>query len=245
MRWNLLRRAACTCGLALMVAVGTARAGSFQVDPVKLTLTRQKPVGVLHIRNTGTQPTVVQVEVKVWSQGDGSNSYAAAPEVLATPPIVRLAPGAVQVIRVGLRHPAAGTNEQAYRVFLREVPPPPEPGFKGLRMALRISIPMFVPPATPGKPVLQWHLSPAPNGKLRISVTNQGTVHAHLSQLALQGAGASALPMPESVIYVLAGATRTWLVDAHGAIKVGQRLHLSARGDDAGPIQANLVVKSH
>lgn len=244
MRWRLLRQAACTCGLALIVAVGTARAGSFQVTPVKLTLTRQKPVGVLHIRNSGTQPTVVQVEVKVWSQGDGNDSYAAAPDVLATPPIVRLAPGAVQVIRVGLRHPAAGTEERAYRVFLREVPPPPQPGFKGLRMALEISLPMFVPPATPGKPELQWHLSPAAGGKLRISVTNRGTVHAHLNQLALQGADASALPMPESVIYVLAGATRSWLVDAHGTIKAGQRLHLSAKGDN-GPVQANLVVKSH
>lgn len=244
MRWRLLHQAACTCGLMLMMAMGTAQAGSFQVTPVKLTLNRQQPVGVLHIRNTGTRPTVVQVEVKAWSQNDGNDSYAAAPEVLATPPIVRLAPGTVQVIRVGLRHPAAGTDERAYRVFLREVPPPPEPGFKGLRMALRISLPMFVPPAAPGKPMLRWHLSPAADGKLRISVTNLGAVHAHLSQLALRGAGASALPMPESVIYVLAGATRTWLVDAHGTIKVGQRLHLSAKEDD-GPIQADLVVKRH
>lgn len=244
MRWHLLRQAACTCGLALMMAMGTAQAGSFQVDPVSLTLTRQKPVGVLHIRNTGTRPTVVQVEVKVWSQSDGKDSYAAATEVLATPPIVRLAPGAVQVIRIGLRHPAAGTDERAYRVFLREVPPPPEPGFKGLQMALRISLPMFVPPATPGKPVLQWHLSPAADGKLRISVTNRGTVHAHLSQIALQKTGASALPMRNHVIYVLAGSTRTWLVDAHDTVKAGQRLHLSAKGDN-GPIQANLVVNSH
>jgi CBS domain containing-hemolysin-like protein len=39
-------------------------------------------------------------------------------------------------------------NEIAYRLVLDEIPPPPEPGFKGLQVALKINFPIFVQPLT-------------------------------------------------------------------------------------------------
>jgi fimbrial chaperone protein len=237
-RGRYLRQAA--CGLALFLLAATqAWAGAFQVGPVTATLSADRPVAALTVRNTGGAPTVVQLQAVAWSQADGSDTYVPTGDLLATPPIFTLAAGASQVIRVGTRLPGV-QGERAYRLYLREVPPPPRPGFKGMRMALEISLPIFVVPSTPIAPSLHWRASLADAGHLRIELSNNGSAHARLVRVAIARAddGAS-LPLPGKTVYVLPGATHTWLVDATAAS--GEKLHLTAE-TESGAIQADLVV---
>lgn len=229
------------CGLVLfVVAASSAIAGSFQVSPVSATLTRGQPVGVLTVRNTGAEAAVIQLEAKAWSQPDGKDQYVPASDLLATPPIFTIAPGATQVIRVGSRRPP-DTTERAYRLFLREVPPPPKPGFSGLRMNLQISLPVFVQQDVEAAPQLEWHADQTAAGQTRIHLTNHGQTHARLSRFKLSAASdGKPLPMEDHVVYVLPGATHDWLLNI--PIPPGAHLHLAATQSNGRSMQADLVV---
>ena len=108
------------------------------------------------VRNDGEEPVVVQSSVLAWTQEDGKDIYASTTEALVTPPIMTIAAGAEQIVRVGLRRPPDPRSELAYRVFLQEVPPPPKPGFTGLQVALRVGLPVFVAPGAPAARRLEW-----------------------------------------------------------------------------------------
>jgi fimbrial chaperone protein len=228
------------CGLVLFaVAVGSATAGSFQVSPVSATLTRDQPVVALTVRNTGTEAAVIQLEATDWSQPNGRDKYVPATDILATPPIFTIAPGGTQVIRVGSRRPP-DTTERAYRLFLREVPPPPEPGFNGLRMSLRISLPVFAREGVAAAPQLEWRAEQVAAGQLRIHVTNHGQTHARLSKFRLSAtSGSKPLPMEDRIVYVLPGATHDWLLNT--PIAPGTPLHLAMESDGRN-MQTDLVV---
>lgn len=238
----IFRQTACSLALVLLIAGSAARATSFQVNPIRAILSSSRPVSALTVRNTGADPAVIQLEAVSWTQKASKDVYAPAPDILATPPIFTIPAGGSQVIRVGSRKPADASIERSYRLFLREVPPPPKPGFQGLRMALQISIPVFVVPATATAPDLQWRAVVAPAGRVRINLTNRGTAHVRLADLTLTRAGDSRpLPMADQLVYVLAGSTRDWLVKGTTPIPIGSTLHLTAQTDD-GPLQADLVV---
>ena len=83
---HLLRQAA--FGLLLLFAgVSAASASSFQVNPVRAALSPVQPVVALTVRNIGTEPAVMQLEVMNWSQQEGQDVYAATKDILSTPPI--------------------------------------------------------------------------------------------------------------------------------------------------------------
>ena len=229
------------CGLVLfIVAVSSAIAGSFQVSPVSATLTRGQPVSALTVRNTGSDAAVIQLEAMAWSQPNGKDQYVPASDILATPPIFTIAPGGTQVIRVGSRRPP-DTLERAYRLFLREVPPPPKPGFSGLRMSLQISLPVFVQQDVASTPQLEWQAEQTTAGQTRIRVTNRGQTHARLNSFKLSAAsGNKSLPMEDHIVYVLPGATHDWLLNA--PIVPGTHLHLAATQSNGRSMQADLVV---
>lgn len=228
--------------LVLFLALeGAGCAGSFQVSPVRATLTPGQPVAALTVRNTGNSATVVQLQAMRWTQPGDQDALVPASELLATPPIFTLAPGASQIIRVGLRQPADPDTERAYRLLLEEVPPPPEPGFTGLRLALKISLPVFVPASAAASADLQWHAVPSADGALLLSVHNNGRAHAHMSGLTA-AMGDAHVSLPDANVYVLAGASRQWRLPMHGAS--GQMLRLAAH-DDSRAVNADVTVADH
>lgn len=237
-----LHQAARGLMLLLLCVACPVQAGTFQVNPVTVTLTPDKPVSALTVRNVGTDPTVVQLQLVSWSQqADGTDKYAPSSDLLATPPIFTLPANGVQVIRVGARRPSDGRGEHAYRLFLQEIPPPLKPGFEGLRLSLRISLPVFVQPANAGGPRLHWQALPAADGKIEIRVSNDGSTHAKLSRFRLSmGGDGKAVPMPQQAVYVLPGATHDWVIDIPGV--TGERLHLTAQRATGDLVQADLVV---
>jgi fimbrial chaperone protein len=227
-------------GLVFFLTAATASAGSFQVSPVNPTLSSRHPVSALTVRNTSANPTVIQVDAMAWSQPEGVDTFVPAPDILATPPIFTLPAGGTQVIRVGSRLPPDANAERSYRLFLREIPPPPKPGFNGLRMALRISLPLFIRPTTSAVPQLEWQAIAWEKGHLRIQATNKGLAHARLSAFKLStGINGKPLPIPGETVYVLPGASHVWVVQT--GVVSGTHLHLAAE-TDSGAIQTDLVV---
>ena len=235
-----------TCRRAALPLFGfalaaTASAGSFQVNPIRLELAKGTSTGVITVRNDGDEPVVVQSSVLAWTQDNGKDVYSSTPEALITPPVMTIAPGAEQIVRVGLRRPPEPRNELAYRVFLQEVPPPPKPGFTGLQVALRVGIPMFVAPvAAPAARKLDWSAAIRADGAIQLIAQNSGNAHVQVTDVELRLVDASESIAHESTLaYVLAGQRREWTLPAAPRVKSAGELRLKAN-TDAGEIDATV-----
>ena len=195
-------------GLFLLVAgVSVVSAASIGVSPVRATLSADQKIEAITVRNTGSEPMSVQLEVMNWSQQDGEDVFTATREVLANPPIFTVPPGGSQLIRAGLRRAPDARRELTYRIFLQELPPPPNPDFNGAKMLMRVSLPVFVLPEVAAQPALRWQAARTSDGALKISLTNIGNAHVQIANFSLSLPG-SAQPWitQQSSTYVL---TRT------------------------------------
>lgn len=221
---------------------GIAKAGSYGINPVKLTLSAQDSTQIITVRNDGAQAAVMQVELAAWSQADGQDVYTPTRELLATPPIFTVPTGASQIIRVGLRRAPDEQRELIYRLFLQEVPPPAKTDSVGLQVALRISVPVFVAPLHPVKPVLHWQAVRIDEHTLKVGVTNTGNGHDHLSAYKIYRAGSANPFLTQKLFaYLLPGATHYWTLTTDVMPNPGEPLHISAN-TDTGAVQADIYI---
>ena len=238
-------RAPFTAGLLIGCLWGAPSlyAGSFEFTPLRANLSKQTPTAVITAKNNGDAAVVVQLQLLEWAMDGDQDVYADSDEVLATPPIFTLPVAASQVVRVGLTQPVDSGREQTYRLFFEEVPPPPEPGYQGLRMALRVGLPIFVAPGIPANPELNWRALRNGQNEVELHVTNTGNAHMQLIVLALSPiAGAPALAELKAPGYVLAGQAREWVVRLQDGLP-GNNIHLSAE-TDSGPLEADVALEA-
>lgn len=229
-------------GLAAFLALSSeAHAGSFSVSPVRITLSAKEAVAALTVRNEGTEPTVVQLEVFNWSQVDGANTLTATSEVLATPPILTISPGGSRIMRVGLRRAPDQQHELTYRLTLREVPPP-QPLAQGLRVALLVSLPVFVDPPHPVAPEMHWSATRIADGSIRVQAQNSGTAHIQLGRMDLLGPdGAPPIASRDGSEYVLPGNVREWILKPTSPVAAGATVRISSQ-TDAGKIVSAVTL---
>src|SRR5438876_27975 len=89
-----------------------AIADSLRVSPINLSL-GTSGTGILNAENQGKQPIAAQVEAFDWQQSDGKDVLTPSNALQLSPPIIRLAPGQKQIVRVRITAIAAGTRERA------------------------------------------------------------------------------------------------------------------------------------
>jgi fimbrial chaperone protein len=228
-----------------VVGVSVVSAANIGVNPVRVTLSENQKMGTLTVRNGGTEPMSMQLEVLNWSQEEGDDVFTPSREVLANPPIFTVPAGGSQLIRVGLRRAPDAQRELTYRIFLQELPPPPSPDFQGAKMLMRVSLPVFVLPKATAKPVLRWHAVRTSDGALKISLTNSGNAHIQIANFSLSLPG-SAKPwiIQKTSSYVLPGLSRDWILPANKenpAPLRGATLQLIAQ-TDAGEFEAKVLI---
>ncbi len=149
-----------------------------------------------------------------------------------------IAPGATQVVRILVRG-VPQAQEASYRILLDQIPPPAAPG--NVRIALRLSIPVFAEPAAHAAPHLRWTLESAGANAVLVAV-NDGGRHATVRDIALAAGDGRALPVEANASpYVLPGATRRWRVPGLAAPPPGATVRLTAHAD-SGPIDQPLAV---
>lgn len=225
---------------AALLGSTLAHASSFSVNPVRVTLSAKQPVAAITVRNADHEPTVVQLEATAWTQVEGKDVQVPSTDLLATPPIFTLPPGGSQIVRVGLRGARNVSSEVTYRLSLREVPSS-QPSITGLKVALRISMPIFVLPATPVAPDIQWRATREEDGKVRVTATNTGNAHVQLGKLDLLADG-NVVGTRSIAEYVLPGNARYWTIETQGPLATGAPMRISATSD-AGPLQADVPLE--
>ena len=137
------------CLLVAFACPQGPEAAEFQLNPVRLTLTAQAPIGSFALTNTDTAPVRVQLNLEDWDQSpEDGDIFTPAKQLIGNPPLFSVQPKASQTVRIGLTHPASADVEQAFRAFFQEVPASAA-DTTGIQTLLRISVPIFVPPAKP------------------------------------------------------------------------------------------------
>ncbi len=228
---------------SLLASSMPALAGSFSVSPVRLALSAKQPVASVVVRNDGSEPSVVQLEVVGWAQSSTEDVYDSTTELLATPPIFTVPPGGSRVVRIGLRRPPDPSRELTYRLFMQELPPPMTAEFRGMRMTLRIGVPVFVAANAKSKPELKWRTAAAADGKIKLSLANSGNEHVKIADVELTANdGTHSTGVQRVSTYVLPGQSREWLMQMNGPVAAGATIRIKAHTDTSTELAANLTL---
>jgi len=173
MRARTLRIAA----LATLL-LGSAAHG-FQVRPVRVDFSNRATATQLMVHNPTPRPLLLQAEVFEWAQLDAQDTLRPTQALIVNPPIVEIAPGASQVVRVGMRGPLEAGVERSFRIWLTQVATP-ELADSGVQLLMRVSLPVFVTGAgTPG-PQPHWrHTGDA------LELRNAGARHLQVRALTM------------------------------------------------------------
>ncbi len=232
--------AACLYGALLNGA--DCHAGAFAVSPTRIDLSDAQSRALIQIDNPTAEPVTLQLKLMAWSQPHGRDQLSPSREILATPQILTVKPGATQILRIGALRKADLHVELAYRLMLEEIPAPVPPDFKGLRVLLKVSLPVFLKPATDGKEQLEVALAADESQQLTLRISNSGNVAAHLRDISLHPADAPAtlLASHPTSVYVLAGQQRIVVLKS-GDIVPGTRYLIKA-ASPSGPLQFHATL---
>lgn len=170
------RRLAAAWAIALLFA---SAAHAFQVRPVRVDLNNRATATQLMVHNPTPRPLLLQAEAFDWTQDGAQDALRPTQALIVNPPIVEIAPGASQVVRLGLRGPLEAGVQRHFRVWLTQVATP-ELLDSGVQLLMRVSLPVFVTGAgTPG-PQPQWqHRGDA------VELRNTGARHLQVRELRL------------------------------------------------------------
>lgn len=199
--------------LSFLFLANFSLAAGFSVSPIKVDLSGDKKIISLKVHNSSNEPTAVQAELMDWSQREGKDLHQAVTrDLLVSPPIFTIAPGEAQIIRVGLRRPLDLNQELSYRLFLQELPSPLPTKFQGLRVVMRLSLPVFVAPAKiQANADLKWKIRQSNTGDLILNAENQGNGHAQVTELRLKFPNGQEL-VQKGNFYILPGSQREWSI---------------------------------
>jgi fimbrial chaperone protein len=227
------------CIVTIAVWSGTVSAQALQIMPVSLSLSNADLSSTLVVTNRGDQAQTVQVRPFLWSQTKTGDTLTPTESLSASPPMTVIAAGATQVFRILLRQPTQGT-EASYRLLFDQLPPPGEP-FGGVRLALRLSVPVFVKPAQPGGSGVAWSVLIDDRGAY-LHAENRGDLHLRIVHPVLNESVSSKMAVPAADVgYILAGAARDWPIPGGQKLQPGSVLHLTATSDQ-GPVDATVHV---
>ncbi|HUB48627.1 MAG TPA: fimbria/pilus periplasmic chaperone [Acetobacteraceae bacterium] len=225
--------------LAALLASGAAQAQGLTVLPVSIQMAPGQMAAALTVQNHTDSETSFQIRAFSWNQQSNTDQLAATNDIVASPPLATIPANGSQVVRIVLRRPPQGA-EASYRIWLDQIPAATAPPGM-VRIALRLSIPIFAEPTTRAAPHLTWRVETG-GGRASLVVTNDGSHHESVRDIVLASSDGRMLRLEASPSpYVLAGATRRWQILA-SVPATGARLKLTASTDTGRIDQAVPVV---
>lgn len=182
--------------------------GDFAVSPIRMDLDRSAKTGAVTVSNDADTSLQLQVKLSAWTQdAEGKDVYEESNDLTWFPRMITLPPKEQQLVRAGLRLPAA-EQEKSYRLFIEEIPEPAKVDEKrgaAVAVAIRFGVPIFVKPVQEA-PKGEIERIEVVGGDLRVRIRNTGNVHFVVQSLAATSGNFS-----KSIEgwYLLPGAVRT------------------------------------
>jgi fimbrial chaperone protein len=109
-------------GMALCLSAGIVNAAALRVSPITLDLAAGTSASTVRLWNDARKPTNVQVRVFRWTKVNGKDHLEPTQDVVASPPITKLAPGTENLIRVVRVSKKPVQGVEAYRLLIDELP---------------------------------------------------------------------------------------------------------------------------
>jgi fimbrial chaperone protein len=227
---------------AAVLLMPLVSASGLQVSPIGLRLLSTAQADALWLTNTGSESVHAQVRVFHWSQVDGKDVLEPSRDLVVSPPMVTIAAGDRQMVRVIRQVPAPSGTEASYRVIVDELPI--DAGDQpGLKFVLRYSIPVFLAPVgdPPVRTSLQASWDNSPDGPI-LRVRNAGSGHAQIAEVVWLGAkGQRTVLLPGLVGYALPGSSMSWRLP-QGATQAGGAVKARINGETS---ESTLVVDTN
>jgi fimbrial chaperone protein len=226
------------CAIAALAAQ-VVYAATFQVSPVLVDVAAGQSAAVITLTNQSTEQIALQVRTFKWSQIDGAEQLTPTQDVIASPPIVEIPPGAEHIIRLVRLTRTPPIQEEAYRVWIDQLPTG-NVSAGDIRLLVRQSIPLFFGATGTRPSALEWRVSNK-GGEWQLTARNPGQQRVRLSDMTLADERGRVLSRQQGLAgYVLAGSTKRWPLAL--ATAPDGMLVLSA-SSPAGPV--NVRIDSH
>jgi fimbrial chaperone protein len=219
--------------LAILLS-SSAWASSLSVLPITVAVPQPASIGTLTLRNREARPLNAQIRVFRWTQVDGEDKLEPTSDVVASPPIVTISPGADYVVRLQRTASAEVTGEEAYRTVVDELPNPNRQRNGSIALVVRYLVPTFFLSPDASQPRLAWSLT-RKDGQTVLTATNSGDGRIRLADLKIQTAGGRTLMVGKGLAgYVLGHSSHDWTMPS------GASAGLVIADSDHGPIRATL-----
>ena len=226
--------------LALQLASISAQAAVLNLSPLMLSVAPGERAAGLNIGNQAQTPTTLQVRLLSWTQDGTRNLYAPADGWVVSPPMVVVPGNDTQLLRVIRRELANAPVEQAYRVFIDELPPADAPSGGAVRVLMRYSLPLFVEASQPTLPDVAWTLQSCGKDWF-LQAQNRGGRHLKLLGYNIRQGEKTLARTDDGLLgYVLAGQGFRWALPDGVSAPAGDAgltiAFKSATGDQEAPL---------
>lgn len=212
--------------LCLLPALASAK-GQLQAGPILLQMAPGQKATRLNLSNTGDTKLAAQVRVYAWSQENGEDRLTPSDAVAASPPIVELAPGAEQVVRLVRLGGEAVGRDQSYRLVVDELPRHESESQTEVAVRMRYVLPLFVRASGAGEPQLRCTLG---DGAAILECINSGGQAAQLGESRLIDQSDRELKLSAGLYgYVLPGSRRIWSLPEESSGLAGREVRLETR----------------
>jgi fimbrial chaperone protein len=223
-------------------ATGELKAQSLRVSPVTIDLPVSAQSSTLTIGNDTPKTVTVQARVFRWTQRQGEDVLEKTSDVVVSPPILTLAQGSNNILRVVRTASTPVVGEETYRILIDEVPSGEKLQTQGVAIVLRQSLPVFFAGLDVKSADISWNIARRQN-MMVVTATNPGQKRFKVSQLRIYaGADRDLASIKGLAGYVLGGQTKTWeLPLSDKEITPGAKLNIQTVSD-SGPINASVIV---
>lgn len=197
--------------------INVVQAASVSVYPTKLIVSKEDPIAVLEVKNTGNSTTTIQLQALRWQQNKQEDLYNDTVDLLVTPLLFTMQPQQTQIVRVAPLNQSF-SKEQAYRLILHEVPSEQKTEMQFqkslLTIMLKISLPLFIVPSDKPNLDMNWTGAWTKDNKLRLSARNTGNRTILVNQFQLINGDRDPL-IPEQKVfnYILPDQLHYWDIE--------------------------------
>ncbi|QNN57744.1 molecular chaperone [Diaphorobacter ruginosibacter] len=216
-------------GLGAIFLSSPANAAGLEVAPTTLQIEPSQNANGITLNNSGALPLRAQVRVFEWTQKDNRDLLTPTTALTVSPPMLQIAPGGTQLLRViRTSPPVAEGQEAAYRLIIDELPPaespapvnaeptPPTKATTALTFLMRYSLPVFLGPEphpTIGTQ-LAWTVEKTPK-TWTFKLKNNAPTRAQIADIEAITADDKRIKLANGLLgYALAGQTMEWSVPA-------------------------------
>ncbi len=205
------------------------RAASVSVSPIRVDVSEPANSASVSLKNDDARPVNLQIRLFKWSLAKGDDDYEETDDVVVTPPVTTIAPGASATVRIVRTSTAPITGEETYRLVVDEIPDANRVKNLGVNVSLRYTVPVFFLNGDASQPKVAWSIR-TEGGKRVLAAENSGDKHIRLNDMSL-----GSIKLYKGLAgYVLGHSTRTWLLPAKAT---GARV---ISDSDAGRVDAPL-----